>query len=66
MSRLARIAALEDALERATAAAIVEQQARAEADGAAAIRAEAQSTPERAFTTDQREVASSEAFGQLR
>jgi hypothetical protein len=40
-SRLDRIAALEDPGERAMAAAIVEHQARAEADGAAAIRAQA-------------------------
>jgi hypothetical protein len=44
MPRLNRIAALEDSVERATAAAIVEQQARAEADSAAAIRAQALGT----------------------
>jgi transposase-like protein len=41
MPRLDRIAALEDPVKRATAAAIVEQQARTEVDGAAAIRAQA-------------------------
>jgi transposase-like protein len=41
MRRLDRIAALENPVERATAAAIVEQQALAEADGAAAIRTQA-------------------------